>query len=187
MRTDLIQGKKEWRWLLLIPAGILSMPPLLIAMLMGTRLLSIVAGPVNIWNSTWHVPPVADTAGYYGLSKTEWAGLKPNEGLVSRRSGFRLNPDHRVEVIDVPAFDGFGEPLNCNYNGTGDWRLDQGGGVTLTVSIRVSTPSPIGKPSCDPISLSLFQLLGHSPPYRFWYYIGDPDEETGLTYFRRIP
>jgi hypothetical protein len=139
-RADgLIQGKKKWLWLLLIPVGILSMPPLLLAMMMGTRLLSAVAGPVNIWNSTRHVPPVADTVGYYGLSEIE--SYKPNEGVVSRRSGFRLNADHRAEVFDVPAFDGFGEPLTCTYNGTGDWSLHEDADVTLSLNIRISTPN----------------------------------------------
>ncbi len=44
--------RKEWLWLLLIPLAILGMPVLLIGMMIGTRLLSIVAGPVNMWNTT---------------------------------------------------------------------------------------------------------------------------------------
>ncbi len=108
-------------------------------------------------------------------------------GSVARRSGFRLNADHTAAIIDVPAFDGFGQPMNCTYNGTGDWRWFENGGVTLNISIEVPTPSATGKPPCAPVSLSLFQLLGHSPPYRVWYNIGDPEDEMGATYVRRAP
>jgi hypothetical protein len=90
-------------------------------MTIGSRLLSIVAGPVNIRNATWHAPPMADLVGIYRLSKLNRAGHKPLVGLISKQSGISLSADHRAELIDVPALDGFGEPLDCGYNGTGDW------------------------------------------------------------------
>ena len=42
----------KWLWLLLIPLVVCSVPFLLMGMMTGTRLLSIVVGPVNIWNMT---------------------------------------------------------------------------------------------------------------------------------------
>lgn len=47
MRTDSLKWTKKWLWLLLIPLVILNIPLLLVAMMIGSRLLSIVAA-VNI-------------------------------------------------------------------------------------------------------------------------------------------
>ncbi len=177
--------KRNLLWLMLIPVGVLSVPLLLFGMLIGSRLLSILVGPVNIWNTTWHAPPVADTVGYYEFSEINWGGHEPLRSEDLKHSGFRLSANHTIEVIDVPAFDGFGDPLNCVYSGTGEWSEDEGGGVMLGISIKVSTSGASDKPPCAPTSLSLIQLLGHSPPYRIWYNIGDPDNEMGLKYVRR--
>jgi len=117
-----VWGKGKWLWMLLIPLAVCSVPFLLIAMLIGSRLLSIIAGPVNIWNTTWHAPLVDDFVGSYEFSEIRWGGQPPVEDAVARRSGFRLNADHSAEIIDVPAFDGFGQAMNCTYNGTGHWR-----------------------------------------------------------------
>jgi hypothetical protein len=181
--------KRKLLWLLLIPVGVLSVPLLLFGMLIGSRLLSVLVGPVSIWNTTWHIPPVADTVGYYEFSEINWGGggHEPLRSEDLKHSGFRLNADHTIEVIDVPAFGGFGEPLNCVYTGTGEWSEDERGGVMLDISIKVPTPGVSNKPLCAPASLSLIQVLGHSPPYRLWYGIGDPDNEMGLKYVRRRP
>jgi len=119
--------------------------------------------------------------------KSGGVASRPSKDAVARRSGFRLNADHSAEIIDVPAFDGFGQALNCTYNGTGDWRWYENGGLMLNLNISVPTPSASGREPCAPASLSLFQLIGHSPPYRVWYNIGDPDEEMGAVYVRRKP
>src|SRR5262245_33576934 len=60
--------------------------------LIGNRRLMIVAGPVNIWNTTRHSPPSADLAGYYRL--VEGAGRD-----ISPRAGFRLTADHRSKSL----------------------------------------------------------------------------------------
>lgn len=184
-----ILGVNKW-WILpfLIVSGIIgtifAFPLLLIVMMIGSRLLMIVLGPVNIWNTTWHTPPVSEIAGYYTVLET---GRLPRGALVSKRSGFRLGADHRLEMTDVPDFDGFGSPSSCNYNGIGKWSSSEGLGVTLYLDIVVPTRSPAGNlASCGPSNVDLFQLLGHSPPYRIWYNIGDPDEGQGLVYVRRV-
>lgn len=150
-------------------------------MMIGSRLLGVLVGPVNVWNTTWHTPSSSDIAGYYKLPKGSARG-------ISERSGFRLTADHRVEVIDVPAFDGFGERIRCNYNGTGTWNAIENGGVQLILSIDTLPQVTPEKPaSCGPASLGGFELLGHSTPYRIWYGIGDPEGGTGLTYVRQYP
>jgi hypothetical protein len=93
-----------------------------------------------------------------------------------------------MEVYDLPDFDGSGEPNYCSYNGTGHWSLYGDGEVILSLDVKVRTTAlPGNRPSCGPASLSVFNVLGHSPPYRLWYNIGDPDEEKGLTYMRQSP
>lgn len=183
---------RAWPLPLVISLGILgaiiAIPVLLIGMLIGTRVLSMVAGPVSLWNITWHTPPLTEIAGYYRLSGKGVRGRLPSGIVVSERSGFRLGADHEVEVVDLPAFDGFGKPSNCRYNGTGKWNSFEDTGTTLDLNITVSTPAPTGNlPSCPPTHLGLFELLGHSPPYRIWYNIGDPDDERGLTYVHQDP
>jgi len=59
---------KGWYSLLLVPVGIICLPILFIAMMMGTRLLSIFVGPINIWNTTRSVPPIEAISGHYQLS-----------------------------------------------------------------------------------------------------------------------
>jgi len=191
--SRLLRVKKRRLLLLLGLLGIIavigvvvSIPLLVIGMMMTSRLLMILAGPVNIWNTTWHTPSVTELAGYYRVLPKDRADYLPQGAVVSERSGFRLGTDHRVEVTDLPDFDGFGSQSDCSYNGTGRWSSSEGLGVTLNLDIQVSTPGSTGsRPSCGPSSLSLFQLLGHSPPYRIWYNIGDPDEGHGLTYVRQ--
>jgi hypothetical protein len=67
-----------------------------IIILLASRLLMLVGGPVNIWNSTWNVPPVSEVVGYYDAKN-------------QARSGFRLRADGRLEMNSVPAFDDFGK------------------------------------------------------------------------------
>jgi hypothetical protein len=181
--------RKKWLWLLPIPAGVImvaiGISLVLMGMLIGSRVLAMVAGPVNIWNMTRHVPPMEDSTGYYQLTDRSWKESKELGAPVSRKSGFRLLADHRMEVFDLPDFGSDGEPNYCSYNGTGTWSLSGDGEVMLSLNIKVTTSAPPGnRPSCGPISLNGFTLLGHSPPYRFWYDIGDPDSEQGLTYAR---
>jgi hypothetical protein len=176
-------------WLLMpsaVIAAICLLPFLLFGMLIGSRILMIVAGPVNIWNTTWRTPPVADLAGHYSLSEGNLAARIPPGAVVSRRSGFRLHRDHRAEITDLPDFDGSGERARCNYNGTGTWSTYESGGVQIILNIDRPLPSTVTHQlSCGPASLGLFHLLGHSPPYRIWYNIGDPDNGMGLLYSRQ--
>ncbi len=98
-----------------------------------------------------------------------------------------LKADHSAEFVDLPSFALSGELSNCTYNGTGTWNWEDidGSGVRLILSVRELTLGLAGKPVCGSHTLALFELLGHSAPYRIWYGIGDPDEEMGLTYIRR--
>jgi hypothetical protein len=175
---------------LLIAVGALALlPVLLIGMMIGTRILSIVFGPVNIWNSVHRNLADANLAGTYQLSEKSRTDLE-NMGIFTvAQSGFTLHPDHTMEIVDVPALDGFGDPRHCSHNGTGTWNVySPSGQVSLGLGVAEGDPPPGAKsPSCLPKNSYLlsFQVLGHSVPYRFWYYIGDPDEDQGLTYSRQ--
>jgi hypothetical protein len=174
--------RKRWLLLLLIPLGLAAIPVLLFGMLLGTRLLSIVVGPVNIFNTPRHAPRAGEMAGYYRLSKE--ARRAPRGAKLSERSGFRLDADHRFEMTDVPSFGEFGEQPNCYYDVAGKWGLrDDGEGVILYLTMDELTPAPGDRPLCAPAGLyGVFEVLGHSRPYRIWYGIGDPDSDEGLTY-----
>jgi hypothetical protein len=131
---------------------------------------------------------MADFTGYYKLSEKSWIVSRELGASVSKNSGFRLNADHRMEVLDLPDFDISGEPNRCSYNGTGDWSWDEDGDVRVTLEIKAFTPAAAAnRPSCGPSNVGVFWLLGHSPPHRLWYNIGDPDEEKGLMYVRQSP
>ena len=61
------------------------------------------------------------------------------------------------------------------------------GGVRLEIRIDELTDSPTGLQACTgPLQNGFFDLLGHSPPYRVWYSVSDPDDDTGLMYLRRV-
>jgi hypothetical protein len=179
--------KKNLLWL--IPLGILvgavTLPVLVFAMMIGTRLLSAVAGPVNIWNATRHAPQAANLAGSYQPSEKDSRRAGELRPGFSFRSSMKLAADHQAEVSELPGFNGFGESMGCTYNGRGEWRVLEAGGVMLNLDIKDSAPTPAGHlPSCGAASLGL-ELLGQSPPYRIWLYIGDPDEDTGVAYVRQ--
>jgi len=155
-------------------------------MMMGTRLLSIFVGPINIWNTTRSVPPIEAISGHYQLSDVTSEDLEKRGIFVSDHSGFTLYPDHKLEVFDLPAFDGFGKPLDCNYRGTGTWALyDSNMDVTLDMSIQAAPIAKGDLPSCPLENAGLMTVLGRSAPYRFWYVIGDPDEDEGTLYKKR--
>ena len=110
--SRLRQIKRKWLALLLIPSGIVgsivAVPLLLLAMLIGSRALAIMAGPVNIWNTTWRTPQDSEIAGNYGLAEGNVSRQLPTGAFISGQSGFRLGADHQMEMIEVPAFDGVG-------------------------------------------------------------------------------
>jgi hypothetical protein len=115
---------KVWL-LLLVPLGLLSatiaLPLLLIAMMMGTRLLSIFIGPINIWNTPGHAPPPKDIAGIYTPDDESRSAFAREQVALSALSYIKLNADHTLEIRDIPAFDGFGQYQECQYSGTGKW------------------------------------------------------------------
>ena len=169
------RAKRRWRVLALVLFGSLAIftifavlfaiPFLAIAMMIGSRLLMILLGPVNVWNMTWRTPPAAELAGYY-RADPQSVGRLPPGSIISGNSGFRLTADHRIDVTDVPAFGDFGKQANCAYSGTGTWSTFEDTGVSLNLNIKVSTPAPLGSPPpCPPAALlGLFEVLGHSPP-----------------------
>ena len=178
--------RKRWLLLLLIPVGIAAIPFLVFGMFIGTELLSMVAGPVNIFNTPRRAPSATEIAGYYRLSKKR--DRAPTGATLSEHSGIRLGADHRLEMTDVPSFADPGERPTCNYNGTGKCSFSDDGEARLDLNVDESTPPRPGDlPSCGAAGLWLFEVLGHSRPYRIWYGIGDPDSEQGLTYELQSP
>ena len=170
-----------------IPLVLLAVPFLLLALFAGPAIQTILMGPVNIWNATKSAPPAVDLAGYYQLTDKDRKVLSQRGVSFSNQSGFKLAADGSLTVVDLPSFDGFGNEANCHYNGTGHWSLDDSGmEIHLVPDIEASIPAPPGAlSSCGRDSLGLFAVLGHSVPYRFWYWTDDPDTWNGLTYIRR--
>jgi hypothetical protein len=168
----------------LIPAAIIAVLLLPAALFLGNGALSLVAGPVNTWNTPWRAPGATEIAGYYRISKEN--NRAPEGTVLPEHAAITLGADHRLEIIDVPAFDGLGARLDCNYGGAGKWDFR---GTNLFLSIDTVSPArPEDRPVCDPTSLSgVFEVLGHSRPYRLWYYIGDPDSWQGLTFELKNP
>jgi hypothetical protein len=178
------RNRKRWLWLLLIPAAILCVLILPFALIVGGHLAGALVGPVNVWNSTSRIPSEAEIAGRYQYSKNGSVNDEDPTVKISDDSGFTLGQDHDLEVHNLPKLDGFGKPSGCAYNGTGKWSLwGNRAGVMLDMKITtVLLPRPGYLPSCEPASFRNFSVLGKSRPYRFWYYIGDPDEGEGLVY-----
>jgi hypothetical protein len=174
--------KRGFQWWL-IPAGfvglVVAIPVLLLLMLIGTRLLGIFIGPVNIWNTTWHAPSAAELAGDYGVGEAILQDRTASEAMRSGSTGFRLYADHRMEIFGLPDFDGFSSPRACSYNGTGTWSATETSDVRLNLDVRDTVPG-----SCGPFSLE-FSVIGHSAPYRIWLGAGDPDNGTGIMFVRR--
>jgi hypothetical protein len=134
-----------------------------------------------------HTPDATEMAGYYRLSKEN--SRIPKGTILPGDSGFSLGKDHRFEMTDVPSFGDLGAQPNCYYDGTGKWGLrDDGEGVMLYLTIDELTPVPGHRPLCGRAGLfGVFEVLGHSRPFRIWYTIGDPDREQGLTYELQKP
>jgi len=173
--------------LLFVPVGIVGTPILLLGLFLatetGTRLLSSVIGPVNIWNAANSIPPDGEVLGHYRLTGSTEESLHAKGIFISGNSGFTLEPNHKLEVIDLPAFDEWGKPRDCNYNGNGTWSLyGPTGEISLTMDIKVVPATPENLKACGTENAGLMTLLGHSAPHRFWYVIGDPDEDEGLLY-----
>ncbi len=172
--------RDRWSVPILIVAGIGAIPFIVIGVLIGSRILS---GAVDAWSSPSHTPEEAEILGYYQLSEVDRSSLEGERIFMSDQSGFRLAPDHKLEVIDLLALDAAGNPRACNYNGTGEWNLN---GSELDMIILKSSQAKAGHTrSCDPERLRALEIRGRSAPYSFWYMIGDPDEHRGVTYSRR--
>ncbi len=183
--ADLFRGKRKWFWLALaIPVVIVSLPFLVICIFVGSRLLSMLIGPVNIWNSTKKPPSPQALAGFYQVARDQYFRDQASHLFISETSGLRLEPDHRIGVIDLPAFDDFGKPLDCHFNGTGTWSLyAESTGTQLNVYLaKPQSARPGNLRSCTAQHFALIELLGHSAPFTLWYNIGDPDNNDGLTY-----
>ena len=178
-------GKADLRWMQWIPLALLAVPFLFIALFAGPAIQSLLVGPVNIWNATMSEPPGPDLAGYYQLTDKDRKRLLQRGVNVSDQSGFKLAADHSLAVIDLPSFDDFGNSAKCHYNGTGHWRTESGSletELTLDIDEAVLLTS---WPNCGQYGLGGFVILGHSTPYRVWFWTEDPDQWNGLTYIRR--
>jgi len=182
------QRRKRWLWLLLIPgvpAAVLLVLFLPFALIAGSQMMGAFFGPVNVWNSTSKMPAEADIQGHYQISESDSRNTVKDYGLrVPADSGFMLGANHVLEVHNLPKFDGFGKPAGCAYNGTGRWSLYKNP-AEIELDLNITTVSPTegeSLPSCPPEHFGAFAVLGHSKPYRFWYYVDDPDLDEGLTY-----
>lgn len=181
-----LKTNKKWLWLLIpgIPAAVLCVLFLPLALMMAGHLGGALFGPVNVWNSTDRMPSDTDVIGSYDYSESGSVNDEDPRVTVPSDSGFTLGPNHDLEVQNLPKLDGFGRPTGCAYNDTGKWGIaGNGGGFSLSMNITAVLPANPGNlPSCDPEYFGDFEVLGKSRPYRFWYYIDDPDTGEGLLY-----
>ncbi len=180
-----VKNKRRWRWLILgIPAALVLVLFLLFALIVGSHLIGAFIGPVNFFNSASHIPADAEVQGTYQLSIKDSRNTENSDFKIPDDSGFTLGPNHSLEVHDLPNFNGFGKPAGCAYNGTGKWLIfGSGSSIRLTLNVTTVLPAKQGHlPSCPPKNFGGFAILGHSRPYRFWYYTNDPDEGQGLLY-----
>jgi hypothetical protein len=176
---------KRWLWLIPgIPAGILLLLLLPIALIAGGNVAGSFFGPVNVWNRTTQIPPDADVAGVYRYSEGGSVNDPDFHVMVPDNSSFTLKPNHELVVHNLPKLDGFGKPTGCAYNGTGKWGIGGNGeGFSLNFDVTSALPANPGDlPSCTPEHFGAFDILGKSRPYRFWYVIGDPDTGEGILY-----
>jgi hypothetical protein len=122
MRPVMPEITRMSKWLLLlIPLAFIFSPVAhFIVIQIASRLLSIVAGPVNIWNTVWIMPSTEDVSGTYRLSEKSRQDALAMDIYISIDSRLTLTADHRMEVFELPAFDRFGKQLNCTYNGAFD-------------------------------------------------------------------
>jgi hypothetical protein len=165
---------------ILILAGIGVIPFLLIAMVIGARILP---GLADIWDTPGHTPTEAELLGNYQILKKDHTSFENERIYISEQSGFKLEPNHKLEVFDLLALDFAGNPRACNYNGTGEWGLR---GDELEMILYAASPPKAGNTrSCDPERFGRFRIRGHSAPFRLSQIIGDPDEGRSLTYLRQ--
>lgn len=180
-----VRNKRRWLWLILgIPAALILVFFLPFALIVGSNMIGAFIGPVNFFNSASHIPADAEVQGTYQLSIKDSRNTENSDFKIPDDSGFTLGPNHEFEVHDVPGFDGFGKPIGCAYNGTGRW-LIRGYNLSIMLDMNITKvfpPAPGHLPSCPPQYFGEFAVLGHSRPYRFWYYTDDPDEDQGLLY-----
>jgi hypothetical protein len=183
------RDRKRWLWLLLIPAipaAIVCVVLLPLALIVGGHVVGALVGPVNVWNSTTHIPPDAEIEGHYQISKDDSINIKNLNVEIPSDSAFTLGPDHRLEVHNLPNFDQYGKATGCVHNGTGKWDLYQSpSGVMFGMNITTVVPTKLGDPSCGPANFGSFAVLGRTRPYRFWYWIDDPDLGKGIMYKSR--
>jgi hypothetical protein len=95
-----------------------------------------------------------------------------------------INRGDTAALLNIPAFDGFGEKMNCSFSGLANWQLlDDGDWQIRFDAVHVAVPSdsravaPCGSQWNDGM-----MILGQSPPYRLWLSIGDPDNDTGIEF-----
>ena len=181
------KNKRRWFWLLLILAVPAAAPLVFflpLALIVGSNMIGAFIGPVNFFNSASYIPADAEVQGTYQLSIKDSRNTENADFKIPDDSEFTLGPNHQLEVHDLPSFTDFGKPAGCAYNGTGKWLISGAeDSVTLSLNItKVAPEKPGHLPSCAPYYLGDFAVIGHSRPYRFWYYIDDPDLGEGLAY-----
>ena len=177
---------KPWGWVQVLLITIFVLP----LMLLGVAALSLggkaLFGPVNVFNASRHIVPESEIAGFYAVRSRDVEDLPAKGIYLSDRSGMRLNEDHTMEALDLPAFEKDGSPQACHYDGKGTWSLMQVN-ESIRLKLVITTPAPPQPgelPSCGLISPPDLRMLGHSQPFRFWYQT-IPDGYSGLMYERR--
>lgn len=95
-----------------------------------------------------------------------------------------INRDNTAALSNIPAFDVFGERMNCSFSGLAKWQLlDDGYWEIRFDAVHVASPLDSGSVApCGSQWGNEMDILGQSPPYRLWLSIGDPDNDTGIEF-----
>jgi hypothetical protein len=142
----------------------------------------------RLWDYTRTKPAELGLSGVYQIRQTRPGGGSAAElikGFRTRRDvTVTINRGDTAALLNIPAFDGFGEKMKCSFSGLAKWQLlDDGDWQIRFDAVHVASPSDSGAVApCGSQWNDGMMILGQSPPYRLWLSIGGPDNDTGIEF-----
>lgn len=130
-------------------------------------------------------PDPADLVGVYAPTEASWrlileeGGYERQEGGYERQeTGLTLAANGTFTMTLMPDWwvDPFGKPGGGYHSGTGTWSVVPHQ-TWWDVQLDFDSPSP-------PVGMTSMPLVGDAPPYRIWFYVGDPDSGDVMIFER---